>query len=177
VKPIIIAKKGDITNEKCDAIVNPANSYGFMSGGVALAIKNAGGKIIEEEAIRKAPIPLGCATATTAGGLRARYVIHAPTMKNPAERIDAGNVAYAVRAALLCAEKLGIESIAFPGMGTGVGGVKKDDATRVMIEEIINFFNEGKRVNLKKIILIGFDDELYNEFGGWMKKISSQETV
>lgn len=179
MKPIIIVKKGDITDEKCDAIVNPANSYGLMGGGVALAIKRAGDNIIEEEAVRKAPIPVGCAAATTAGKLNARYVIHAPTMTSPAERIDTGNVVCAVRAALVCAEQLAIESIAFPGMGTGVGGVRKEDAARVMIEEIGNFLKESKNTNLKKIILIGFDEELYNAFGRWKKRILelSRETA
>ena len=50
--------RGDITKLKVDAIVNPANSFGYMSGGVALAIKRAGGEEIEKEAVKKAPIEI-----------------------------------------------------------------------------------------------------------------------
>ena len=49
----IIVKKGDITEEKVDAIVNPANNRLEMGGGLAKVIKNKGGKIIEKEAKRK----------------------------------------------------------------------------------------------------------------------------
>ena len=68
----IAVKRGDITKlniEGIGAIVNPANSMGTMGGGVALAIMGAGGKEIEDEAIEKAPIPIGKAVPTTAGKL------------------------------------------------------------------------------------------------------------
>jgi len=38
----IIVEKGDLTQIPCDAIVNPANSFGYMGGGVAGAIKQCG---------------------------------------------------------------------------------------------------------------------------------------
>ncbi|MEA3458041.1 MAG: macro domain-containing protein, partial [Candidatus Thermoplasmatota archaeon] len=82
----IITKQGDITQIDCDAIINPANSFGYMGGGVAGAIKRVGGKEIESEAVNKAPIVVGKAIATTAGDLPYEYVIHAPTMKRPAMR-------------------------------------------------------------------------------------------
>jgi len=159
----IIAKKGDITEEVVDAIVNPANSYGFMGGGVAYAIKKKGGDEIEREAIRKGPTPVGKAIPTTAGKLKAKFIIHVPTMKNPAERIGIENVRIATEAALKLASELGIKSIAFPGMGTGVGGVSKRDAARVMVETIKDFINK-KDTKLIKVILVGFDDELTGEF-------------
>ena len=88
----IVVKRGDITQLSCDAIVNPANSFGYMGGGVAGAIKRIGGNEIEREAVSKAPIRVGSAIATTAGTLPCKYVIHAPTMKQPAMRINVNNV-------------------------------------------------------------------------------------
>jgi O-acetyl-ADP-ribose deacetylase (regulator of RNase III) len=154
---MIIVKKGDITEEECDAIVNPANSLGYMGGGVALAIKLKGGKEIEEEAVRKAPIPLGKAIATKAGKLKCKFVIHSPTMQKPAEKIPLENVRLATRAALELAKELKIKSIAFPGMGTGVGGIKAEDAARVMIEEC-------KKFEDLEIRLVAFDEKLYQAF-------------
>jgi len=116
----IVVKKGDLTQISCDAIVNPANSYGYMGGGVAGSIKRVGGIEIEKEAISKAPIDVGKAVATSAGALPCRYVIHAPTMKRPAMKIDVENVKRATRAALETGIKLNLRTIGIPGMGTGV---------------------------------------------------------
>jgi len=159
---MIIVKKGDITEEACDAIVNPANSLGIMGGGVALAIKRKGGKEIEAEARRKAPIPLGKAIATQAGKLKCKYVIHSPTMEKPAQKIPLENVRLATRAALELARKLKVKSIAFPGMGTGVGGVRAEDAARVMIEEC-------KKFEDLEIRLVAWDENLYQAFKKFLR--------
>jgi len=132
---MIEVKQGDITKESADAVVNPANSFGVMGGGVALAIKKAGGEEIEREAKEKAPINLGEAVITQAGKLKYRYVIHAPTMEKPAERITAENVKKAIKAALKKAKSEGLNSLVIPGMGTGVGGVSFKKAAKIMIEE------------------------------------------
>ena len=75
---------GDITDMAVDAIVNAANNKLLMGGGVAGAIKRKGGASIEDEAVKKGPIEIGQAAATSAGTLKARYVIHAATMGLPA---------------------------------------------------------------------------------------------
>lgn len=137
--------KGDLTEINTDAIVNPANSLGYMGGGVAGAIKRKGGEEIEKEAVEKAPIPVGKAIATTPGRLKCRYVIHAPTMERPAMRIGVDNVEKATRAAFELAKNMKLKSIALPGMGTGVGGVKEEDAARVMMDvakDYVEYFDE-----------------------------------
>ncbi|MCX8202784.1 MAG: macro domain-containing protein, partial [Nitrososphaeria archaeon] len=65
---------GDITKEQSDAIVVPANSLMLMGGGVAGAVKRAGGQAIEDEARRKAPVPVGEAVVTSPGRLSCRTV-------------------------------------------------------------------------------------------------------
>jgi len=171
----IIVTKGDITTIGCDAIVNPANSLGEMGGGVALAIKVKGGVAIESQAMKKAPIPVGKAVSTTGGSLPCGFVIHAPTMEQPAERIPPENVEKATYAALDSGNRLGAKSMAFPGMGTGVGGIKKGVAAEYMVRTINRFIKEkedAKDLRLEKIILVGFDDELFNEFRKWTKELN-----
>ena len=119
----IIVKLRDLTQTNCDAIVNPANSFGYMGSEVASTIKRVGGAEIEKEAVNGAPIVVGKAVSTTAGSLPCKYVIHAPTMKRPAMRIGVENVMLATQAALRLANEMGLSSIAIPGMGAGVGGV------------------------------------------------------
>ncbi len=133
----IIVVNADITKLKVDAIVNPANSMMMMGGGVAGAIKRAGGQEIEDEAVRHAPVPVGDAVHTGAGRLPARYVIHAPTMEQPAMRINLDKAAQATVAALVKALDLGVKSIAIPAMGAGVGGLDPEDVFKVMAE-IVN---------------------------------------
>jgi len=155
----IVVEKGDITRVSCDAIVNPANSFGYMGGGVAGAIKRVGGVEIEKEAVSKAPIDVGRAVATTAGSLPCKYVIHAPTMKRPAMGIGVENVRLATHAALKLAGELGFRCIAIPGMGTGVGGVPPREAAKAMVEIAKNF--EDK---FEKIILVDRNDEMVDSF-------------
>ena len=158
----IIVAKGDITKLEADAIVNAANSMLIMGGGVAGAILRAGGREIQEEALKYAPVPVGKAVATKAGKLKAKYVIHAPTMERPAMRIHRENVQLATRGALECAEQLKIGSVAFPGMGTGVGGLKPKEAAQVMTQEIKKHIDKG--TTLKQIILVGFTEDLTRAF-------------
>jgi len=158
----IVVTQGDITRQKVDAIVNPANSMMVMGGGVAGAIRRVGGKEIEDEAVRHEPVPVGKAIATKAGRLEAKYVIHAPTMERPAMSIGKENVRLAVKGALECAEHLGIRNVAFPGMGTGVGGLNLEEAARTMVSQIKRHVDEG--TSLRQIALVAFSDDLARAF-------------
>ena len=155
----ILVQKGDITKIPCEAIVNPANSFGYMGGGVAGAIKRIGGNEIENQAIAKAPIPVGSAVFTSAGSLPCDFVIHAPTMEQPAMRIGVDNVRHATRAALELGIELRIKTIAIPGMGTGVGGVAADEAAEAIVSIV-----KGLEDKFEKIILLDRSDEMIASF-------------
>jgi len=155
----IVIRKGDLTKVSCDAIVNPANSYGYMGGGVAGAIKLVGGLQIEKEAISKAPISVGTAIFTNAGNLPCKYVIHAPTMKQPAMRISVGNVKLATEASLKLGFELKIKTIALPGMGTGVGGVDVNEAAKSIINISKKYVDR-----FETIFLIDRNDEMISAF-------------
>ncbi|OIO22454.1 hypothetical protein AUJ65_06110 [Candidatus Micrarchaeota archaeon CG1_02_51_15] len=164
-------RRGDLTKTVADALVNPANSRGVMGGGVAAALKTAGGERIERDAMACAPIAVGKAIVTSGGSLLCRYVIHAPTMVNPSEKIHVKAVAQAVNAALREATRANCSSIAFPGMGTGVGGINAPDAGHAMASAI-KFFIAREKTSLKEIILIAFDEELERAFEQAIAKIT-----
>ena len=112
---------GDITQLEVDAIANAANDHLWMGAGVAGAIRRAGGDEIEDEAVALGPIKVGDAVATGAGRLPARYVIHGAVMGQDLQT----NGKLIGRTTLRClevADELGLESIALPAFGTGVGG-------------------------------------------------------
>jgi O-acetyl-ADP-ribose deacetylase (regulator of RNase III) len=153
---------GDITKLEVDAIVNPANSQLIMGGGVAGAILRAGGQQIQEQAWKKAPVQIGHAVATTAGKLKAKYVIHAPTMTRPAMATSLGNIKAATEAAHRCAQQARVKSLAFPGLGTGVGGLDLQDAANVMVERMKKAIETG--TTIKRIILVGYNSDMVKAF-------------
>lgn len=153
---------GDITKQKIDAIVNPANSRMLMGGGVAGAIKRAGGEEIEAEALKKAPVQVGEAIATKPRRLPAKFVIHTPTMSRPAMYINEENVELTMQGALKCAQKLKISSLAFPGLGKGVGGIPMRTAAYVMMQKLKQYIDES--IMLTDVIFVGYRDEAAREF-------------
>jgi O-acetyl-ADP-ribose deacetylase (regulator of RNase III) len=126
---------GDICDLEVDAIVNPANLSLWMATGVGGAIKRAGGDAIEFAAVRQAPVPLGGAIVTTAGTLAARAVIHAVSLDRD-RRTSGPTIEAAVRSAMARAREIGATSIAFPALGTGVGGFPLDEAARITVETV-----------------------------------------
>ncbi|MCU0483097.1 MAG: macro domain-containing protein [Chloroflexi bacterium] len=126
---------GDICDLEVDAIVNPANVSLWMATGVAGAIKRAGGDVIEFAAVRQGPASLGDAVVTAAGSLAARYVIHAVSLDRD-RRTSPAAIERALRSAFGRARELGVESLAIPALGTGVGGFPLADAARITVATV-----------------------------------------
>jgi O-acetyl-ADP-ribose deacetylase (regulator of RNase III) len=126
---------GDICELEVDAIVNPANLSLWMATGVGGAIKRAGGDEIEFAAVRQAPVPLGESILTPAGTLAARAIIHAVSLDR-VRRTSAPVIEQAVRSAMARAREMDARSVAFPALGTGVGGFPLEEAARVMVSAV-----------------------------------------
>src|SRR5258708_27971900 len=73
-------QQGDLTEMDVDAIVNAANNDLILGAGVAGAIARKGGESIQRECDDIGSIPVGYAAITGGGKLKARHVIHAPSM-------------------------------------------------------------------------------------------------
>ncbi len=153
--------KGDITQLELEALVNAANDRLWMGGGVAGALKRAGGKEIEEAAAEKGPVPVGEAAVTGAGKLKARYIIHAVVMGQDL-RTDAQKIREATKNSLLRADELGIKSLAFPALGTGVGGFSRYKCARIMIDEVRRHSSE--KTTLERVVFALYDEAAYQAF-------------
>ena len=138
-------RAADITKLDVDAIANAANTHLLHGGGVAGAIVRAGGRSIQEESDRRAPIGLGEAVATAAGDLPARWVIHAATME-PGGPTSAGVIRDATAATLARAEELGARSLALVAFGTGVGGFPLDEAARIAVDAVRDELQEPSSI-------------------------------
>ena len=146
--------QGDITQLELDALVNAANNRLWMGGGVAGALKRVGGKEIEDEAVKKGPIPVGDAVVTGAGKLEAKYIIHAVVMGQDL-KTDAEKIRQATRNSLLRGDELGIKSLVFPALGTGVGGFPLDECARIMISEVRQY--SAEETGLNRVVFALFD--------------------
>jgi len=162
--------KGDITKMKADAIVNAANTSLLGGGGVDGAIHRAGGKEILEECRkirnRQGGCKVGEAVYTTAGNLKAQYVIHTVGPRwNNGNSDEESKLASCYQNTLSIAEELNLESIAFPNISTGIYRFPKSKAARIAIEQIQSY----PSTQIKKVIFVCFDDENYeiyqNELG------------
>ena len=155
--------QGDITELDVDAIVNAANNELLMGGGVAGVIKRKGGKEIEEEALKKAPVEIGQAIWTKAGKLKAKYVIHAATMGMDF-KTDEWKIRASCASALKCAHQLKIKSLAFPALGCGVGGFPLAGAAKIMSQEVLKFLRRLFPTALEQIIFCLYETEAFNVF-------------
>ena len=158
----IETERGDISQVQADAVVNAANNHFWMGAGVAGALKRAGGVEIEREAMSKGPLEVGAAVVTGGGNLKAKYVIHAAVMGQDL-RTDRSSIQQATRSSLESARELGVESIAFPAFGTGVGGFSPEIAADAMIGECAAFVT-ASRSSLKRIVFVLFSADLLNIF-------------
>ena len=154
---------GDITQLQVDAIVNAANNKLVMGGGVAGTIKIKGGKVIEEEAVKKGPIKMGEAIYTSAGNLKAKYVIHAATMGMDF-KTDEIKIRNSCKNALDVAEELKVRSVAFPALGCGVGGFPLLASAKIMSQEAFRHIKEQETSSLKEIIFCLRDKEAFDIF-------------
>ena len=151
--------EGDITRLDVAAIANAANNRLWMGGGVAGAIKNAGGEEIERDAVAKGPIEVGDAVATGAGRLDARDVIHGAVMGQDL-RTDADLVRRTTRRCLEVADGLGCRSLALPAFGTGVGGFPLAACAEIMVA-VAGEYEPG---TLERVVFAVYGDEAADAF-------------
>jgi O-acetyl-ADP-ribose deacetylase (regulator of RNase III) len=133
----VLLRRGDLTQEATDAIVNAANERMLGGGGVDGAIHRAAGPALLE-ACRAIPevrpgvrCPTGEARITRGFELRARHVIHTVGPIYRASSRDAELLASAFHSSIELAVRHGLRSIAFPAVSCGVYGYPIRDAAAI----------------------------------------------
>ncbi len=161
---LIIA--GDLVEQEVDAIVNAANNDLQLGGGVAGAIRRAGGPSIQDECDAHGPVAVGEAAITSAGKLRARFVIHAASMALGG-RTSRSSLRSSMDHVFRLAQQNHVTSIAVPAVGTGIAGFPIDECARVMAESLSSSLSEGWQVSEVRFVLFGEDSKHAFETAFW----------
>ena len=154
--------QGDITKQKCDAIVNAANSSLMGGGGVDGAIHRAGGGAILEECriivAKQGGCPTGEAVITTGGNLPAKFVIHTvgPVWYG-GKKQEAEKLADCYQNSLRLAVENIIRTIAFPNISTGIYGYPKKQAAEIALKTVHEFLQINSSIT--KVYFVCFDEE------------------
>ena len=124
---------GDIFDVPADAIVSPANSFGFMDGGIDLAYSLRFGWQLQQRLQAKlraeydGELTVGMAIVLETNDAELPYLISAPTMRVPMDVSDTLNAYLAFRATLIAVRDFNalhpgaIKSVLCPGLGTATG--------------------------------------------------------
>ena len=156
---------GDITEQDVDAIVNAANHTLMGGGGVDGAIHRRGGPEILAECkkLRESQypdgLPTGQAVATTAGRLKARWVIHTVGPTYAESKDKSPLLADCFRKSLRIADELGAATVAFPAISTGVYRWPVDDAARIALDTV-----RVSDTRLDEVRFVLFDRSAYDVF-------------
>jgi len=155
--------QGDITTLAVDAIVNAANETLLGGGGVDGAIHRAAGPGLLDEC-RGLPelrtgvrCPTGEVVATAGHGLQARHVFHTVgPVWHDGHRDEPALLANCYWKSLQLAEKLGVQSIAFPAISCGVFGYPLHQAARVAATEVLAW--QRSHSQPRRIVLVAYND-------------------
>ncbi len=166
----ITLQKGDITTIEADAIVNAANTSLMGGGGVDGAIHRKGGKAILEECIKIRNKQGGCkvgeAVITTAGKLKAKYVIHTVGPRwNNGNSEEVNKLKNCYLNSLKLAEESDIKSLAFPNISTGIYRFPKELAAQISVQTVQTY--ESK--TLENIIFVCFEEDNYKLYQKLLK--------
>jgi len=167
--------QGDITEQATDAIVNAANSSLMGGGGVDGAIHRAGGPAILEECkqivSRQGRLLTGKAVMTTAGNLKASYVIHTVgPIWHGGNKGESELLASAYQESLKLAAENRLASISFPSISTGAYGYPLDKASRVA-SRTVNAFLRQSVTPLREVVFVLFDSQTFRAYSSALKEI------
>jgi O-acetyl-ADP-ribose deacetylase (regulator of RNase III) len=166
----ITVVQGDITEQEVDAVVNAANRAMRGGGGVDGAIHRAGGPAILADCKERFPhgLDTGQAGWTTAGELRARWVIHVVGPNFTAGERDRTLLTSCYANALRVADELGARTVAFPLVSAGIYGWPREDAVDAAVETL-----RSTETQVEEARMVAFSSDVHDLIVGRLSRADS----
>ncbi|BDI32000.1 O-acetyl-ADP-ribose deacetylase [Capsulimonas corticalis] len=159
--------RGSVTDQEVDAIVNAANTSMQGGGGIDGRIHRAAGPALMEELRRVAPhgAKTGVVVVTGAHKLPQKYIFHtAGPVWNGGKSGESEKLTSSYRGCLEAADKLGLSSIAYCSISTGVYRYPLDLAAQVCISTIQEYLLSHPETRLRRIVLAMFGPAEFDVF-------------
>ena len=166
--------KGDITQQRVDAIVNAANNSLLGGAGVDGAIHWAAGPGLLDECRKLNGCDTGEAKITGGYNLQAHYVIHTvgPIWRGGGFNED-DLLASCYQRSLALAAQHDVRTIAFPSISTGAYGFPVERAALIAVGEIAAFLRDD--TTIKQVIIVCFNDLAYECYNAAVDGVMSDE--
>jgi O-acetyl-ADP-ribose deacetylase (regulator of RNase III) len=167
--PSVSVQQGDILALKGDAIISPANSFGFMDGGIDLAYSKFFGWSLQKQLQTTllnefgGELPVGQAVILPTGNPQVPNLISAPTMRVPMDIAGTVNAYLAFRAALRSVQAFNatsstpLSTILCPGLGTGAGKMPPNICARQMLAAYLSVQHPTVPFNVSNAVDLHFD--------------------
>lgn len=152
---------GDITEQDVEAFVYDITADVQLGFGYGSAISSRAGKSVQEELDSIGSCPSGQAIVTSAGNLKAKYIIHTngPKFFEPNEEAI---LRHAVESVLKLAEEKGITQLAFPPIGTGLYQVDQALSARVLVDTVTEHLKNSSTI--REVLFVALDTREFKPF-------------
>ncbi|XP_017550531.2 protein mono-ADP-ribosyltransferase PARP14 isoform X1 [Pygocentrus nattereri] len=160
----VYVKKGDITKETVDVIVNSNNSALDLNTGVSGAILTAAGQSVVDECKNHGPQKPDGVVLTSGGNLSCKHIaqIVGPN--------SAADITASIEKVLNLCEGQMAATVAIPAIGTGRGGIGGNESIKAIFTGLEYHLNQLMSSCLKEITVVAFEQKIFDSYCSYFKE-------
>ncbi|CDQ69550.1 unnamed protein product [Oncorhynchus mykiss] len=160
----VILKKGDITKETVDVIVNSNNQNLDLNSGVSGAILQAAGTSVADECKIIGMLKADGVVLTCGGNLNCKNIAQMVGPKN-----SAGIITSIEKVLQLC-ESQNAATVSIPTIGTGKGGIEPKDCIKAILKGLESHTSQMTSSSIKIIFIVAFEQKIFDSLRNYFNK-------
>uniref|UniRef100_UPI003AADD9EC uncharacterized protein parp14rs3 isoform X1 n=1 Tax=Centroberyx gerrardi TaxID=166262 RepID=UPI003AADD9EC len=160
----VILKKGDITKETVDVIVNSNNQNLNLDSGVSGAILKAAGKSVVDECKKHGAQKADGVVLTGGGSLSCKHIAQMVGPKTPAD------ITASIERVLQLCDSKKAATVAIPTIGTGRGSIDPRMSLHAILKGVEHHTSHTSFSNLKNIFIVAFEDRIFDSMKNFLNK-------